>query len=406
MRQFNKLNTRKIAAIRKAGRYGDGLNLWLEVSDSGNKSWIYRYMLNGRSRDMGLGPLHSVGLAEAREKAKDVRKSLLAGCDPLEERRAADELIRAHAARTLTFAACADLYLKEHLGALKNDKHRQQWRTSIETANGAFGSLNVASVDTAMVMKLLEPIWQRTPETGSRIRSRIEKVLAWATARELRSGPNPARWVGHLDTLLRKPKKGDHHSAMPFEQVPAFMALLRSLDSISARALEFTILTACRTGEVLGAKWDEVDLDKGIFTIPANRMKAGVEHEVPLAARAVCILRDMPRVGDYIFPGAKHGKPLSNMAMLQMMRGKAGNGYTTHGMRSAFNDWAADQTNFPREVVQHALAHKLPDKVEAAYRRRSALPKRVKLMEAWAKYCERPCVADNNVTNIGAARNG
>jgi integrase-like protein len=208
---------------------------------------------------------------------------------------AADELIRAHAARTLTFAACADLYLKEHLGALKNDKHRQQWRTSIETANAAFGSLNVASVDTAMA--------------------------------------------------------------------------------------------------------------RGVFTIPANRMKAGVEHEVPLAPRALAILRDMHRVGDYIFPGAKHGKPLSNMAMLQMMRGKAGNGYTTHGMRSAFNDWAADQTNFPREVVQHALAHKLPDKVEAAYRRRTAFPKRVKLMEAWAKYCERPVVADN-VVGIGLARNG
>ena len=307
--------------------------------------------------------------------------------DPIEERHAAKaELIKARAS-AMTFAQSVDAYLTQHGGTWKNDKHRKQWRSTLTRACHAFGDVDVSKIDTAAVVALLTPIWEATPETGSHSRGRVEKVLDWATAAELRQGPNPARWKGHLQHLLARQSGGDHHKAMPWSDVPALMDHLRVRDSISARALEFTILTALRTSEIIGARSEEIDLKARVWTVPAERMKAKIEHKVPLSDRAVEILSGLLRHSEFIFAAAKSGKPLSNMAMLELLRGLVGNGYTVHGFRSSFRDWSGERTNFPRDIIEFALAHKLPDKVEAAYRRETAVEKRRKLMQTWATYC-------------------
>ena len=393
MRQANKLTALGIARLKVKGRYSDGHGLWLQVSEAGNKAWLFRYMLNGRARQMGLGPLHTVSLAEARIRARQARQVLLDGLDPLDAKRKAKTAARIEQLKTVTFKQCAEDFMKVRVRDFKNEKHRAQWRSTLETyAFPIIGSLPVAEIDTPLVLKVLRPLWERAPETASRLRGRIERVLAWATAQEYRQGDNPARWRGHLADMFPVRPKVKHHAALPYEELPAFMARLRGRDSISARALEFTVLTTVRTSEAIGARWDEIDLESKLWVIPAERMKADRPHRVPLSDRAVEILTALPR-DTFLFPGSRRGKPLSNMAMLELLRGVDGNGYTVHGFRSTFSDWARDRTAYSRDVIELALAHKIKDKAEAAYRRKDALEKRRRLMVEWGRYCNLPPVA-------------
>ena len=399
---MTKNTTMKVKSERREGFHrdrGDGSarGLYLQVSASPHgvtKSWVYRFVspVTGKRRWMGLGSCDVIGIAEARDLARAARRLVVLGADPIEHRRAtvAEErqaYLRERASK-MTFAACVEGYLANRLDKFRNAKHKWQWEQTLGRASKAFGDLNVADIDTPMITKFLTPIWHKTPETAARIRGRIEKVLDWAKVHQFRDGENPARWKGHLENIFVT-AEGGNYAAMPFDQVPAFMARLRERESVSARALEFLILTAARSGEVRGATWSEIDLDKKQWTIPGERMKAAKEHTVPLSKQAVALLAALPRVkGEkHVFPGTIAGKGLSDMALMQQLRGLDDNGYKVHGFRSSFRDWAGDQTTFDREVIEHALAHKLPDRVEAAYRRGTALQKRALLMQAWADYC-------------------
>ena len=313
------------------------------------------------------------------------------------------------AAKGMTFADAATKYISAHETTWKNAKHRDQWRSTLATyAHPVIGTLPVAAIDTALVMKVLEPIWTHETETASRVRGRIEAVLAWSTARGFRQGDNPARWRGHLDQLLpakTKVRKVRHHPAIPYAALPAFMADLRNRGGIGARALEFLVINASRTGEVTGARWDEVDTAQKVWIIPSDRMKAGRQHRVPLTERALEILECLHREGEFIFPGAKAKHPISNAAMSELLKGMVGNKFTVHGFRSAFRDRAAEQTNYPREIAEAALAHVLQDKTEAAYQRGDLLEKRRRLMRDWAVYCSVPAPAASEIMPIrGAAR--
>lgn len=408
---MSKLTAKKIANLTKRGQYGDGKGLWIQVSVFDTKSWILRYMVAGRVRVMGLGPYPEVSLAEARDRAAAARKQIRDGIDPIDARREKKMAAKIEAAKLTSFAQCVEEYLETHESAWKNQKHRDQWRSTIATyAHPIIGKLPVAAVDTALVLKVLRPIWNKKPETASRLRGRIERILAWATVSEYRQGENPARWRGHLQEMLpakTKVKSVKHHSALPYADVPAFMAELRGRDGISARALEFTILNANRTGEVIGARWDEMNSSEKLWTVPASRMKAGKEHRVPLSERALEILKSLPRERDnpHVFVGGKKGTALSNMAMLELLRGMSGNGYTVHGFRSSFKDWCAETTNYPRELAEAALAHTLPDKVERAYQRGDLLEKRRRLMSEWAKFCEsKPVTKSGDVVALHEAR--
>jgi integrase len=403
MRKINRLSAISIARAKEPGRYYDGGGLLLQIGPTGTKSWLFRYQRDGRERRMGLGGIDTVSLAEARVRARQARQLILDGKDPLElkhEGRKAEQLAQA---RKMTFKQCAAEYLAEHSDGWKNAKHRAQWITSIERANRSFGNFDVAEIDVDVLIRFLTPIWRATPETGSRMRGRIEAVLDWATARKFRQGENPARWKGHMEHLLKAKPEAVHHPAMPFVDLPAFMAEVRARDSLSARALELTILAAARTSEVLGARWDEIDLKAAVWTVPAERMKSGREHRVPLSDRAMEILSVLHRDrSGLMFPGAKAGSPLSNMAMLQLLRGMKGNGLTVHGFRSCFSDWARERTNYPRDVVEMALAHRIKDRSERAYRRGDALDKRRRLMRDWSSFCESP-VREGSVIPIGKA---
>lgn len=410
MRGSHKLSALKVTRASKPGRYGDGGGLWLQVAEGGSKSWIFRYQRDGRARQMGLGPLDVVSLADARQKAIDARRLLLADQDPIEAKREARATAKLEAARGITFKTCAENYIGTHAAAWRNEKHRAQWASTLERfAYSAIGSLPVAAIDTNLVLKVLEPIWTKTPETAARLRGRIEAVLDWATAREYRAGENPARWRGHLDKLLpskRKVRCVRHHPALPYADIPAFMANLRKQTFISARALEFTILTAARTGEIIGALWPEIDVREKVWTIPAERMKARKEHRVPLSDRAIELLEKLPREdgNDHVFIGDRRGRGLSNMAMLEFVKGA---GITVHGFRSTFRDWAAETTAFPNHVVEMALAHVVGDRVEAAYRRGDLFDKRRRLMAAWAAYCAKGPKRESSLTlaeNIVAIR--
>jgi integrase len=378
----------------KPGMHADGGGVYLQVTKSGARTWIFRFMLRGHAREMGLGPLHTVALAEAREKARECRKLLLEGIDPIEARKAKRAGERLAAATAMTFQECAASYISAHQAGWRNPKHRAQWPATLEAyVYPVFGSLPVQAIDTGLVTKALEPIWTAKPETASRVRGRVESVLDWATARGYRQGENPARWKGHLDHLLparSKVRRVEHHAALPYPEMAAFMAELRSQEGIGARALEFAILTAARTGEVIGARWEEIDIAGRLWIVPGARMKASKEHRVPLSSRALAILEEMAAIrrGDFVFPGARAGKPLSNMAFLMLLRRMGRGDLTAHGFRSSFRDWAAESTGFPSEVVEMALAHTVGDKVEAAYRRGDLFQKRRQLMEAWAKHCE------------------
>lgn len=408
-RTLNRLSAMKVAKVTAPGLYGDGAGLWLQVSATGAKSWLFRFTLDGRHRYMGLGALHTVSLAEARGKALEARKMVLDGIDPISARAAQRAAAKLQDASAVTFAQAAERYIAAHEAGWRNDKHKAQWAATLETyAYPVFGALPVAAVDVGLVLKVLEPIWTEKAETASRLRGRIEAVLDWAAARSLRSGENPARWRGHLDKLLPRRSKVarvEHHAALPYAELPAFMKELRQQEGTAARGLEFCVLTAARTGEVIGATWPEIDLKEGIWTVPAHRIKAGKEHRVPLVPAAVTILQEMEKIteGDFVFPGMRAKKGLSQMAFLMLLRRMGRADLTAHGFRSTFRDWAAERTNFPREVAEMALAHAVGDKVEAAYRRGDLFAKRRKLMEAWAGYCAAAPAKGNVVPLQGRA---
>jgi integrase len=405
---LHRLSALNVANIKQRGMYADGGGLYLQVTNNGSRSWIFRFKQNGRTRDMGLGSLTTVSLAAAREIAADCRRRRLADLDPIETRKAERREAQLAAARSMTFDQCRDAFIQTHKAGWRNAKHRDQWTNSLTTyVTPVFGSLPIQSVDVGLVMKALEPIWSTKPETAARIRGRIERILDWAKVRGFRQGENPARWRGHLDVLLparSKVQKVTHHAALPYGQIGAFMVALRRRESVAARALEFAILTAARTGEVLGARWDEMDLVGKVWTVPPARMKAGREHRVPLSSAAVTLLKEMQSIkqSDLVFPGERRGKPLSNMSMLMLLRRMSRGDLTAHGFRSTFRDWAAECTSFPSEVAEAALAHVVGDKVEAAYRRGDLFEKRRRLMDAWAAYCA--TVSGANALVSGHAR--
>lgn len=380
----------------KPGRHADGGGLYLLVKESGARSWVYRFMLKGKARDVGLGAAagsDAIGLATARDKASVLRLQVKAGTDPLAERQrqATEALADAQAAQVaaMTFKAVADAHIVSNEASWRNAKHRQQWTNTLRTyVHPVIGGLPIAEINTAHVLQILEPIWRTKPETASRVRGRIETILDVAKARGYREGENPARWRGHVAQILpaRSRLTRGHHKAMAYEAVPAFIAELRARDAMAALALEFCILSAARTSEVLQADWDEVDLNKAVWTVPANRMKAGKEHRVPLSPRAVEILKiTMPVRTGWLFPGDS-GKPLSGMAMTMLLR-RMKLDATVHGFRSAFRDWAAERTNYAHEVCEMALAHAIANKAEAAYRRGDLFDKRRRLMADWDEFC-------------------
>jgi integrase len=395
-RTIGKLTALAVVQAKRRGYYGDGGGLYLQISANNAKSWVFRFKEGGRLREMGLGPLHTISLAEARQRAQECRKARLDGRDPITDRKAARMAAKLDAARAISFKSCAERYIVAQKAGWRNAKHAAQWSSTLASyAYPVFASLPAQAVDVALVLKAVEPIWATKPETASRVRGRIEAILDWATARGYRTGENPARWRGHLENLLPSPSKVrriEHHAALPYPEISAFMVELRAQEGVAARALEFAILTAARTGEVIGCRWDEIDLAQRLWTIPADRMKAGREHRVPLSSPALSIVRAMADIhsGDFVFPGGKATRPLSNMAFLMLLRRLGRGDLTAHGFRSSFRDWVAERTTFPAEVAEMALAHAVSDKVEAAYRRGDLLQKRWQLAEAWAKFCLTP----------------
>ena len=411
MARINRLTALNVERMREPGLHHDGAGLYLQVTAGKHgvtKSWLYRFMLDGKERRMGLGSLSDVSLAGAREKAGDARKQVKEGLDPIDQRQAMRAAAALAKARAMTFDQCRDAYITSHRSTWRNAKHAWQWSASLANyVTPIFGKVSVQDVDVALVMKALEPIWSTIPETASRLRGRIEVILDWAKVRGLRSGENPARWRGHLDHLLprrSKVRKVRHHAALPYAEMGPFMALLRDRPAVAARALEFAILTAARTGEVLGSRWDEIDMVQRLWTVPADRMKAGKEHRVPLSEPALAILRAMSivRRTEYVFPGDRRAT-LSNTSMLMLMRRMNHGELTTHGFRSSFRDWAAELTDFPNEVVEMALAHVVGSKVEAAYRRGDLFEKRRRLMDAWAKFCTAPPAEQGKVLLLRSA---
>lgn len=389
-RKSGILNARKLETLTEPGRHADGGNLYLFITPNGGKRWTFLYRFAGGRKEMGLGSAAKgqVPLAEARAKAADARKLLSAGNDPLAAKEA-----RKQAERTIpTFGTFADEYLASHRPKFRSEKHSRQWEMTLTAYCEPIRSKPVNAIDTEAVLKVLQPIWTAIPETASRLRGRIENILDAGRAKGFLTVENPARWRGHLKTLLpaRQRLTRGHHAALAYDGLPAFMAGLRARQSLAALALELAILTASRSGEILNAGWREFDLAKAIWTIPAIRMKAGHEHRIPLTARAVAILKSLHKLphNEHVFPGNARGKPLSAMAMTMQLRRMKRADITVHGFRSTFRDWASEQTSFPHETCEHALAHRISDKAEAAYRRGDQFEKRRKLMEAWASFCE------------------
>jgi integrase len=398
-RTLNRLKAKQVETLGP-GRHADGGGLYLDRDEQGRSRWIFLWSRNGKRREMGLGPAgrDGVPLAEAREKAATARDVVRGGGDPIEKRKAA-----AAPERVWSFGEVADQLVTGLSPQWRNEKHRAQWSMTLKIYAAPLRSLPVAQVDTAAVLGVLQPIWQAKPETASRLRGRIERVLDAAKARGLRSGENPARWRGHMDHLLPKRQKltRGHHAALPYDAVPAFIAGLRQRDAVAALALEFLILTAARSGEVLGARWGEIDLEAKVWNVPATRMKAAREHRVPLSTRAVEVLNSVKALtseGDIsrlpVFPTYDSAKPLSSMALAMLLR-RMKVDCTIHGFRSSFRDWAGEVSTFPRELAEAALAHTVGDATERAYRRGDALEKRRKLMEAWAGYAEPKTVGEN-----------
>ena len=392
----------------KPGMHADGGSLYLLVKPDGkNRSWIFRYRdrTTSKLRDMGLGPAWDVTLAEARKRAEGYRLMLRDGQDPITTKHAQRADAREQHEKRLPFGRCAELYIDVHRNGWKNPKHAAQWDSTLRTHCILIWKLPVDTIDTAQVMRCLDPIWTAIPETASRLRGRIESVLAWATVRGLRTGDNPAQWRNHLDQLLparNKVQAVEHRAALPYVEVAAFMAELRQQDTVAARVLELQILTATRPGEAAGAQWSEFDLDGAVWTIPGARMKAGKEHRIPLAPAVVKLLKAMPRTSDNVFPGVK-SKPITTDAAMKLLK-QMRPGLTAHGFRSTFRDWAAETTSHPREIIEQAMAHRLKDAAEAAYQRGDLLQRRAVLMKDWATYCAAPRKADN-VTALQGRKN-
>ncbi|MCW0235298.1 MAG: integrase arm-type DNA-binding domain-containing protein [Ferrovibrio sp.] len=397
---------------KKPGMHADGWGLYLRVTPGGGRAWIFRYRMEGRTtaRDMGLGPWPVVSLADARAEALRLQRLKRQGIDPIEAARAEKAANAAENASGMTFEEAAGRYVKAHAAGWRSAKHAKQWDATLRLyAFPKFGRVQVRAIDTAMVINALEPIWATKTVTAARLRGRIEAVLDWAAARGLRTGDNPARWSGHLANLLPakgRVKRTQHHPALPYAEIGAFVAELRKQDGEAARALEFVILTAARTGEAIGATWAEIDLKTAVWTVPADRIKAGKEHRVPLSGRAVEILRQTPealRTG-YLFAGRGKAAPLSNMAMLKLLERMGRDDLTVHGFRTCFRVWCSEQTNFAREVAEQALAHAISDKVEAAYRRTDLFDRRRQMMDAWERFIEAPKAKAGKVVEIGAKR--
>ena len=414
MARIGKLSAVEVAKAKGPAVLHDGGGLYLRVAPDrssgdgkerpGAKSWVFRFQLDGKRRDMGLGPYPDISLAEARRRAAEHRNSRRDGIDPLNAKAAQRQAQRLAAAKGRTFRECAAEFIEKNRAGWRNAKHRQQWGNTLATyAYPILGELPVSAIDTGLVMQVLDPIWTEKPETASRVRGRIEAVLDAATVRGFRQGPNPAQWKGnlaHILPALARVRKVAHHAALPFDQMPDFLSALRHRKSMAARALEFAALTAARTGEVLGARWGEIDLTAKVWTVPADRMKAGREHRVPLTDAAIAVLEKVrvmalmrdggPDPAAPVFPGPRRALPMSNMTMLMLLRRMQRDDLTAHGCRSTFVDWASERSLYPREVVEMALAHTIGNKAEAAYRRGDLFEKRRKLMEAWARFCEAP----------------
>lgn len=410
-RPLQRLTAKEVEKKSAPGLYGDGGGLTLQITKAGVKSWLFRYMINGKARGMGLGPVHTITLAEARQKATEARKMLLDGIDPLEAKARQKAESSLAKAKLMTFDQCASAYIEAHRAGWKNAKHIDQWGNTIATyVSPTIGALPVCEIDTALVVKVLTQkdetgaqFWESKNETATRVRGRMESILGWATTSGFRSGDNPARWRGHLENLLAKISKVQrtkNHPSLAWTQMGAFMQALRQREGTAARAVEFAVLTAARSGEVRGAKWSEIDMEAKVWTVPAERMKAKREHEVPLSDAAIKLLKSLTRSdeSDLLFPGTK-GQPLSDMSLTAVLRrmnadaplwtDKDGNTITVHGFRSTFRMWAAESTNYPREVAEHALAHQLPDAVERAYQRGTQFRKRAAMMNEWGKFCGR-----------------
>lgn len=404
MRLQNKLTNTSVLAITRPGRHSDGAGLYLNVSKSGSKSWVFMWVRNGRRREMGLGSFGrgtaQVSLASARQKAMEIRTILGRDGDPF-----AELTERIKEADQITFGEAADQFVSSMAPGWRNDKHIAQWRMTLTKYAKPLRSLPVAQISVEDVLGVLKPIWQTKSETASRLRGRIEKVLDFARANGWRHAENPARWRGHLDGVLPSPRKRirKHHRAMSHADVPAFYSRLQGQPGLAARALELTILTGARTSEVLGATWDEFDFDAKVWTIPAERMKANRQHRVPLSPNALFLLQSLrgSRMSEFLFAGQSAGEPLSNMAMSSVLK-RMKVDVTVHGFRSSFRDWAAEETSFPGEIAEQALAHVVGNETERAYRRGDALEKRRELMGAWAEYVG--CRQSDKIISMAIAR--
>lgn len=401
-KQAGKLAARTIAALlKKPGKHCDGNGLYLQVRTTGAAYWLFRFMRDGRAREMGLGSYPAVPLSEARTLAMAQRAVLAQRQDPIETRR------QREAETTMTFQQAAAALIEAKRPGWRNAKHADQWSSTLATyVFPVLGDMAVDRIETEHVLRVLCPIWTNKSETASRLRGRIESVLSWATARRLRTGENPARWRGHLDHLLAAPGKvraAEHHPALPWREIPAFVQTLWEQPGRAALALEFCLLTASRSNETLGACWSEINPDARCWTVPANRTKSRREHRIPLSDAVLSLLDRLPRADgcDYLFPGQRPDRPLSPMSMLLLLRRMDRNDLTVHGFRSSFRDWCAEATNYPREIAEQALAHTITNKAEAAYWRGDVFDKRRALMQAWAQWCTTP--AAPNVVPIRTA---
>jgi integrase len=383
-RQVNRLSVLKVRALNEPGLHADGNGLYMSASRTGSKSWVLIYKRNGKRTELGLGPVHAVPLAQARDKAQEAAALRAQGIDPQRHWKGA-----VTASEAATFGQVAKQFIEDHEGEWKNAKHRQQWTNTLTTYCGELWDRPVDEVVVDDVLAILRPIWTRKPETASRLRQRIERVLDAAKVLGMRSGENPAAWRGNLALLLAKRRKGpkQHHRALPYDEVPAFMRELRCAKGVAGRALEFLVHTAARTSEVLNATWKEVDLEAKVWTVPAERMKAGKVHRVPLSEPVMTLLSALPHGSEYLFPSPDPSKPLSKMAMTAVLkRMKMLERCTVHGFRSSFRDWCGEATSFARELAEQALAHQVGNEVERAYRRGDALERRRELMEAWSEF--------------------